>query len=70
MILDVRLMNIKMKLLPSEMRDWYFSFDWDLERLWALDVPLETRKRRGQAYNHYNIGPSPFPPGLMAMRMM
>ena len=25
------------------MRDWYFPFDWDLDRLWALDVPTETR---------------------------
>lgn len=32
-----------MKLLPPEMRDWYFSFDWNLERLWALDVPTEIR---------------------------
>lgn len=40
---SVLLMNIKMKLLPPEMRDWYFPFDWNLERLWALDVPSETR---------------------------
>lgn len=25
------------------MRDWYFQFDWCPERLWALDVPTETR---------------------------
>ena len=36
-------MNIKMKLLPPGMREWYFPFDWNLERLWALDVPAETR---------------------------
>jgi hypothetical protein len=36
-------MNEKVKLLPPEMRDWYFPFDWNLERLWALDVPVETR---------------------------
>ncbi len=35
-------MNIKMKLLPPEMRDWYFPFDWCPERLWALDVQTET----------------------------
>lgn len=36
-------MNIKMKLLPPEMRNWYFPFDWDLEKLWALHVPIEIR---------------------------
>lgn len=36
-------MNIKMKLLPPEMRDWYFPFDWSPEKLWALDVPIESR---------------------------
>ena len=33
----------KMKRLPPEMRDWYFPFNWNLPRLWALDVPMETR---------------------------
>jgi hypothetical protein len=28
-----------MKNLPPEMRGWYFPFNWNLERLWALDVP-------------------------------
>ena len=32
-----------MKRLPAEMRDWYFPFDWDVRRLWALDVPVERR---------------------------
>jgi hypothetical protein len=36
-------MNLKMKLLPPEMREWCFPFDWCPERLWALDVPTETR---------------------------
>ena len=36
-------MNIKTKLLPTEMRDWYFPFDWDPKRLWALDIPTEIR---------------------------
>ena len=31
-----------MKILPPEMRDWYFQFNWDVSRLWALDVPAET----------------------------
>lgn len=35
-------MNVKVKMLPPEMRGWYFPFDWDLDRLWALDVPVET----------------------------
>jgi len=26
------------------MRDWYFPFDWNLSRLWALDIPTETRE--------------------------
>ena len=33
----------QMKNLPPEMRDWYFPFNWSLPRLWALDVPTETR---------------------------
>ena len=33
----------KLQLLPPEMRDWYFPFDWNLEKLWALDLPSETR---------------------------
>lgn len=24
------------------MRDWYFLFNWDVECLWALDVPVQT----------------------------
>lgn len=24
------------------MRNWYFPFNWDLSRLWALDVPMKT----------------------------
>lgn len=31
-----------MKKLPPEMRDWYFPFDWDVDRLWALDIPVQT----------------------------
>jgi hypothetical protein len=31
-----------MKILPPEMRDWYFSFNWDVECLWSLDVPVQT----------------------------
>lgn len=28
-----------MKKLPPEMKDWYFPFNWDLSKLWELDVP-------------------------------
>ncbi len=31
-----------MKRLPPEMRDWYFPFDWDLSKLWNLNVPTTT----------------------------
>jgi hypothetical protein len=34
---------VSTKQLPPEMRDWYFPFDWDLERLWALVAPVEHR---------------------------
>jgi len=30
-----------MKPLPRELRDFYFPFNWNLERLWALDVPSQ-----------------------------
>ena len=32
-----------MKRFPPEMSDWYFPFNWDLSRLWALDIPQEIR---------------------------
>lgn len=43
-----------MKLLPPEMRDWYFPFDWNLDRLWALDVPTETRDISKLRW-HFNV---------------
>jgi hypothetical protein len=43
-----------MKKLPLEMRDWYFPFNWDLSRLWALDVPT-TIFPRSELKWHFDI---------------
>ena len=41
--LKVNVVQKEMKRLPPELRDWYFPFNWDLDRLWSLDVPTEMR---------------------------
>ncbi len=28
--------------IPHEMRSYYFDFDWSNERIWALDVPVDS----------------------------
>ncbi|MFC1736596.1 hypothetical protein ACFL1X_10810 [Candidatus Hydrogenedentota bacterium] len=43
-----------MKQLPAEMRDWYFPFNWNLERLWALEVPVE-EKPMSELEWHFDI---------------
>jgi len=36
------------------MRDWYFPFNWDVDRLWALDVPVQTLPMSGLRW-HFDI---------------
>ena len=32
-----------MKYLPSEMSDWYFPFNWDVNEVWELEGKIERR---------------------------
>jgi hypothetical protein len=32
-----------MKQLPKELQNWYFKFNWDLDKLWSLNISVETK---------------------------